>query len=189
MWALAVGWGEQRARHLARALGDGWAVVLAESPGAAARHLAAHPADGVLLAPGGPLDELRALLDACAAPEVPLYVCPPETAEGAALELLAARLRAGSGRWGPVEAELLSKAAKPRAGRMGQGTKELLLFLACLVVAVAVLAGRAARLGCAHALLNFVLHAPNGRTPLLGVSFALARTKLLQHPVGSPARV
>src|SRR5436190_18703286 len=86
---LAVGWGEARARRLARALGADWAVAMVATADEAARHLAVRPADAVLLVPEGRPGELRALLDACAGPAVPVYVCPPDAAEGDTLGLLA----------------------------------------------------------------------------------------------------
>src|SRR4051812_9760140 len=85
---VAVDWDERRARRLARALGGGRAVASVVGAAAAARELWARRPAAVLVAPGGPLDELGLLLDACAALRIPLLVCPPGGPEGPTLELL-----------------------------------------------------------------------------------------------------
>src|SRR5436853_161863 len=76
MRVVAVGWGGEQAGWLARALGDGWAVALAATTGEATEHVAARPATAVAAAPAGPLGDLGELAVACAARDVPLYICP-----------------------------------------------------------------------------------------------------------------
>src|SRR4051794_6639723 len=77
MRVVTVDWDAGQVGRLARALGPGWAVTRAGGAAAAARGLWARRPDAVVLVPGGPLDELGALLDACEARRVPLFVGPP----------------------------------------------------------------------------------------------------------------